>query len=152
MNSKTKLIVGILVLACGCCTTRRTTEFQPPPRIEPMLDTAVAVANKLTMMLEVSSPLSRGSSHRVRIDFPRDTVNDPVNVDLNAIAAQLNARLDRNRNIRIVGVQDPFDYTLGLQISPANGSRSLHAILSKPDGSNAWIVKQKIPEHLTDVP
>ena len=152
MNSKTKLIAAILVLACGCYTTRQTTEFQPPPRIEPMLDTAVAVANKLTMMLEVSSPLSRGSSHRVRIDVPRDTVNDPVNVDLNAIAAQLNARLDRNRNIRIVGVQDPFDYTLGLQISPANGSRSLHAILSKPDGSNAWIVKQKIPEHLTDVP
>ena len=117
-----------------------------------MLDTAVAVANKLTMMLEVSSPLSRGSSHRVRIDVPRDTVNDPVDFDLNAIAAQLNARLDRNRNIRIVGVQDPFDYTLELQISPANGSRWLHATLSKPDGSNAWIVKQKIPEHLTDVP
>ena len=117
-----------------------------------MLDTAVAVANKLTMMLEVSSPLSRGSRHRGRIDVPRDTVNDSVDFDLNAIAAQLNARLDRNRNIRIVGIQDPFDYTLELQISPANGSRWLHAILSKPDGSNAWIVKQKIPEHLTDVP
>lgn|GEM_PF-2034870 len=152
MNSKTKLIVGILVLACGCCTTRRTSEFQPPPRIEPMPDTAVAVANKLTMMLEVSSPLSRDSSHRVRIVVPRDTINDPVNSDLNAIAAHLNARLDRNRNIRIVGVQDPFDYTLGLQISPANGSRSLHAVLSKPDGSNAWIVKQKISEHLSDSP
>jgi hypothetical protein len=117
-----------------------------------MPDTAVAVANKLTMMLEVSSPLSRDSSHRVRIVVPRDTINDPVNSDLNAIAAHLNARLDRNRNIRIVGVQDPFDYTLGLQISPANGSRSLHAVLSKPDGSNAWIVKQKISEHLSDSP
>jgi hypothetical protein len=142
LNSKTKLIVGILVLACGCCTTRRTTEFQPPPRIEPMLDTAVAVANKLTMMLEVSSPLSRGISHRVRINVQRDTGNEPVD----------SARLDRNRNIRIVGVQDPFGYMLKLQISPANGSRWLHAILSKPDGSNTWIIKQKIPEHLTDVP
>ncbi len=140
------------MLACGCCTTRRTTEFQPPPRIEPMLDTAVAVANKLTMMLEVSSPLSRGISHRVRINVQRDTGNEPVDSDLNAIAAQLNARLDRNRNIRIVGVQDPFGYMLKLQISPANGSRWLHAILSKPDGSNTWIIKQKIPEHLTDVP
>jgi len=117
-----------------------------------MLDSAVAVANKLTMMLEVSSPLSRGSSHRVRIDVSRDTANDPVDFDLNAIAAQLSARLDRNSNIRIVGGQAPFDYTLALQMSPANGSRSLHAVLSKADGSNAWIVKQKIPEHLSDIP
>ena len=152
MNSKTNLIVGILVLACGCCTTRQTTEFQPPPRLEPTLDTAVAVANKLTMMLEVSSPLSRGSSHRVRIDVPRGTVSGPVDFDLNAIATQLNARLDRNRNIRIVGIRDPFDYTLRLQTSRADGSRSLHAVLSKPDGSNAWIFEQKIPEHLSDLP
>lgn len=152
MNSKTKLIAAILVLACGCYTTRQTTEFQPPPRIEPTLDTAVAVANKLTMMLEISSPLSRGHSHRVRIDVPQNTVSGPVDFDLNAIAAQLNARLGRNPNIRIVGVRDPFDYTLSLQISPADGYRSLHAMMSKPDGGNAWIVKQKIPEQLTDIP